>query len=130
MNARSLWWSMLLAGLIAACAAPGSDNPPPETTNGQELFELKAVGRNPGCVTCHSLAPDVVLVGPSLAGVADRADGRVEGLTTEEYLRQSIIAPGDHVVGSFDPDKMPSDYGDILTDVQIDALVEFLQEST
>lgn len=130
MNARSLWWSMLLAGLIAACSAPGSDNPPPATTNGQELFELKAVGRSPGCVTCHSLSPDVVLVGPSLAGVADRAGARVDGLNADEYIRQSIIAPSDHVVGSFDADKMPGDYGDILTDVQIDALVEFLQEST
>lgn len=118
------------AALIVGCSAPGSDNPAPETTNGEELFALKAIGRSPGCVTCHSLTPDHVLVGPSLAGVGDRAAVRISGMSSSEYLRQSIVAPADHVVGEFDPDKMPADYGDILSDVQITALVQYLEAQT
>lgn len=116
--------------VVAGCSAPGSNNPAPLTTRGEELFELRSIGGSAGCVTCHSLEPDHVLVGPSLSGVADRAGGRVTGLSGEEYLRQSIITPAEHVVGSFDGDKMPDNYEDILSEVQIDALVTYLQETT
>lgn len=113
--------------VAAGCSAPGSSNPAPETTNGQELFALKAIGGSAGCVTCHSLSPDHVLVGPSLAGVAERAGERVEGMTADQYLRHAIVAPADHVVGQFDADKMPSNYGDLLSDEQLDALVAYLK---
>lgn len=127
---RVLLWAIVIATVTAGCSAPGSNNPPPETTNGEELFELKALGRSPGCVTCHSLAPDQVLVGPSLSGVFERAGDRVEGMSAEQYVRTSITAPGDYVVADFDPEKMPRDYGELLTDVQIDALVDYLREAT
>lgn len=115
--------------VAAGCSAPGSSNPGPETTNGEELFALKAIGASAGCVTCHSLSPDHVLVGPSLAGIAERARERVEGMTADQYLRRSIVAPADHVVGTFDADKMPSNYGDLLSDEQLDALVTYLKEA-
>lgn len=81
-------------------------------------------------MTCHSLTPDHVLVGPSLAGMSERAGERVSGLTATEYLRQSIVTPTAHVVGTFDGDKMPDTYADILSDVQIDALVSYLEKTT
>lgn len=129
MNLRHVFASVVLV-VLASCSAPGSNNPPPLTTNGQELFELRAIGGSAGCVTCHSLAPDHVLVGPSLSGVAETAGGRVMGLTANEYLRQSIVTPAEHVVGTFDGDKMPDNYAEILSEVQIDALVDYLQETT
>lgn len=119
-----------MALVLIGCSAPGSNNPAPTTTDGEELFALKAIGGNAGCVTCHSLTPDHVLVGPSLAGVADRAAGRVEGMNAEEYLRQSIVAPAEHVVDTFDANKMPDNYEDILSEEQLDALVSYLKEAT
>ena len=86
------------------------------------------MGGQAGCVTCHSLVADRVLVGPSLAGLVDRAAGRVEGLDARAYVRQSIIEPDAHVVEGFDSGKMPQVFGTVLDDVQFDALVDFLLE--
>ncbi len=126
----ALFASAFALSTLVGCSAPGSNNPAPLTTNGEELFALKAIGGSAGCVTCHSLTPDHVLVGPSLAGVADRAGGRVEGMNADQYLRRSIVAPADYVVGTFDADKMPSNYADILSDEQLDALVSYLKAAT
>lgn len=81
------------------------------------------------CVTCHSLQPDVVLVGPSLAGVATRAASRVAGLTAEEYLRQSILDPGAYVVAGF-PDAMARNLGEVLNSQQIGEILAFLLSQT
>jgi nitric oxide reductase subunit C len=81
------------------------------------------------CVTCHSLQPDVVLVGPSLAGVATRAAARVPGMSAEEYLRQSILDPGAYVVAGF-PDAMARNLGEVLNSQQISEIIAFLLTQT
>jgi nitric oxide reductase subunit C len=81
------------------------------------------------CGTCHSLEPDVVLVGPSLAGVASRAETRVDGQSAEEYLRNSILHPSEYVVEGFN-DVMQKNFGDVLTADQINDLVAFLLTQT
>jgi cytochrome c2 len=77
------------------------------------------------CSTCHSLEPDVIVVGPALAGVATRAETRVEGMSAEQYLRNSIINPGDFVVPGF-PDAMQRNLGDKLSGDQINDIIAFL----
>ena len=77
------------------------------------------------CSTCHSLQPDVVIVGPSLAGVANRAGNRVAGLSAEEYIRNSIVHPSDFIVPGFQ-DVMQKNFGDVLTSDQINDLIAFL----
>ncbi len=77
------------------------------------------------CSTCHSLEPDVIIVGPSLAGVATRAETRLQGLTAEQYLRDSILNPGDFVVPNF-PDAMQRNLGDKLSADQINDIIAFL----
>ena len=118
-----------VAGLTFACSAPVSIAAP-TTNDGQELFELRAMGGQAGCVTCHSLVPNREIVGPSLAGLSDRADNRVPGLDGDAYVRQSIVDPRAHVVDGFEPDKMPDSFGDVLTEVQLDALVDYLLEQS
>jgi len=81
---------------------------------------------NTGCHICHSLQPDVVIVGPSLAGIATRAAGRIPGMSAEEYIRQSILQPNAYVVPGFPSGVMPPDFSEILTPEQIDDLVAFL----
>jgi len=89
---------------------------------GRELFEERVIGANPGCVTCHSLEEDVTLVGPSLAHVVSR----IPGVSDAEYVRQSIIEPDAYVVEGFSPGQMSPDWGSVLSEAQIDSLVDFL----
>ncbi len=75
---------------------------------GEQLFNQTVLGQNAGCMTCHSLEPDVTLVGPSLAGIATRAAERVPGMSAEQYLMQSLMEPDAYVVEGFPSGVMPS----------------------
>ena len=68
------------------------------------------------------------VVGPSLAGIGERAATRVPGQSAREYLRTSIVMPDSHVVEGFDPGRMPSNWADVLTETEIDALVDYLED--
>jgi mono/diheme cytochrome c family protein len=123
--------SGLLAGamLIAAFApAPRSgdmslisiDGPTlsPQAERGRVLVQAK------GCVACHAVAglrPTVPL-GPDLSTLPMRAASRRAGMSAEEYVRESILAPRAFVIPEFD-EQMP-----VLpiTADELDALVAFL----
>lgn len=77
------------------------------------------------CGTCHALEPDVVIVGPSLAGIASRAASRVPGQSAEAYLRESILRPADYIVPGFQ-DVMQKNFGSVLTSDQINDLIAYL----
>ncbi|NIP36598.1 MAG: hypothetical protein GWN18_16670 [Thermoplasmata archaeon] len=64
-------------------------------------------------------------MGPSLADIGAGAGERVEGLTAEEYIEQSIRDPDAYVVEGYAGGIMPP-WGEILGDDQIDALVAYL----
>jgi sulfur-oxidizing protein SoxX len=128
---------LVIAALVVACGGGGGESKtaPTETVfsgaagdsaRGEELFHQTTIGSLPGCVTCHSLTPDQVLVGPSLAGVASRAGSRVSGESAEEYLRQSIVNPNAFVVDGFSEGLMPAGFGDELSDQQLSDLVAYL----
>jgi len=93
---------------------------------GEDLFNKKLIGTQPGCVTCHSLEEGVVMVGPSLHGVASRAGSTVDGQSAEEYIKTSIMDPDAHVVDGFNAGTMPIALSDELDDGQINDLVAFL----
>ena len=94
MTARPL--ALLAAGALAAAgglqtlgddggeaarAGPGLD--------GVSVFQAK------GCAACHA-GPEgttVTGVGPSLADAPSWAGTRVEGMSADEYVRQSIVSP-------------------------------------
>ena len=121
--------ALLLTVTVAACgggnepAASPADAP---AISGEELFGERILGDNAGCITCHSLDPDTRLVGPSIAGIATRAAGRQPGVSAEDYLRKSIVAPSAYVVDGFDDGRMPADWDEALTAAEIDALVAYL----
>jgi mono/diheme cytochrome c family protein len=75
------------------------------------------------CSGCHSRGPDKV-VGPGHENVYETAKSRVEGLTPEEYLSQSITDSKAFVVSGFSP-IMPSFTS--FSDEQILALIEYLK---
>lgn len=96
-----------------------------DAANGEKLFTSATIGSAPGCITCHSLEPDVVIVGPSQAGLATRAATRVQGETAEEYIRNSILNPDAYIVEGFSPGMMYQNYKTDLTPTQLDDIVAF-----
>ena len=140
-TASKKWWlpvsiiSLLL--LFLALAAFRADNSPksiqfadsPDTTGpvtGEMLFQQPTFGNAPGCIACHSLEPGIVLVGPSLAGIATQVEGRIPGKSSADYLRESITDPNAFIPDEFTEGVMYQNYGDELTEDQIDKLVSFL----
>ncbi|HRW08217.1 MAG TPA: cytochrome c [Caldilineaceae bacterium] len=93
---------------------------------GRALFEQRVLAGGAGCVTCHSLEPDVTLVGPSLHGIATTAFKRVIGVQTSNYIYLSIVDPNMYVVEGFPADTMPQNYATDLTEDEIANLVSFL----
>ena len=101
---------------------------------GEHLFRTAV----PVCTACHSLQPGVQLAGPSMAGMAGRAEQTLAspGYTgsatdVEGYLRESIVAPSAHLVpgdmfSAAGVSFMPNTYTESLSEEQIDQLVAFL----
>lgn len=127
---------MVLALFLVACgggdeAAPASEGTSSnagDAARGEELYNQVTIGSAsaPGCVTCHSLEPDVVLVGPSHAGLASRAGDYQEGMSAEEYLRESIVNPDAHIVEGFTPGVMYLNYENDLGARDINDLIAYM----
>ena len=116
-----------LAGVFAVTAA-GCDlvtSPPPTPTipamaaQGRQVFEHT-------CSACHSASPDVIVVGPSLAGIASRAGARIEGMDAEAYIRDSIMNPAAYTVEGFRAGIMPATVFESLTTEEFEAVVDYL----
>ena len=130
---------MLLLSLALAACGGGSDEPAEggeetaatsvgDAANGERLFNETVIGAAsaPGCITCHSLEPGVVLVGPSHSDVGTRAQTAVEGMSAVDYLEQSIREPNAHITEGYTEGVMYQNYGEELTNTQINDLVAFL----
>ncbi len=108
--------------LVAMSGCASADDPTP--VDATELFARDSIGGLAGCSTCHTLTPDRTPIGPSLAGMASRAEARVDGLNAEEYLTESILHPDAFYVAGFGAG-MPA-FGEALTASEINALVDYL----
>ncbi|MDP3938739.1 MAG: cytochrome c [Deltaproteobacteria bacterium] len=80
------------------------------------------------CLTCHSLKPGEVLVGPPFETTLLKKAAAARGVTPEAYIMESIIDPRAVEVGDFPKETMPDDYGKRLTAAQIYALTRYLIE--
>lgn len=108
----------LLASACASNASPVQSTLSTQAAAGKQTFDSI-------CSACHSTLPETVIVGPSLSGIATMAAARVDGLSAEDYLRQSILDPGTYIVDGFQ-DVMPRTFGEIYGSEQLDALIAFL----
>ncbi len=138
---RGMLLSMVLFTMLGACGSgatpppstssdPSTNSSSPEST-GEAIFNDIVLERNgiavQGCIACHAVDPAIGdLVGPNLAGIATRATERVPGITAEEYLRTSILDPAAYTVEGFDPSTKPMNYGELLTDADLDSLIAYL----
>jgi nitric oxide reductase subunit C len=115
-------------------AAGGGEDP---VAQGDDAFHDPKVG----CYGCHSTAPGVNLVGPSLAALSSRAARTIadpnyagSARSGEDYIRESILHPSAHLVtgGNFangPVSLMPANYATMLTPAQVDALVAYLSST-
>ncbi|KXK15385.1 MAG: cytochrome c class I [Chloroflexi bacterium OLB14] len=115
--------SLMLFGVsLTACAtmSPPEPTPTPDPfiVQGQNVFNAR-------CATCHALVPDTIIIGPSLYGIATRAETRVAGQSAEEYILLSVLRPGDYVVEGFN-NVMVTNLAKELTNEDMNALVAFL----
>jgi mono/diheme cytochrome c family protein len=88
---------------------------------GEEVFISVA---NPACGTCHTLAEAGTnqTLGPNLdEGLADK---------DAAFIHQSIVDPDAEITSGFADNLMPEDYGETLTEQQLNDLVAFLFEAT
>jgi len=113
---------LLAAALLIACGS--GPTPPPTATLTPQQFQGKQVFETT-CAACHSLAPDTIIVGPSLAGITAVAATRRPGQDGRSYLMNSIMRPGDYLVEGFQ-DLMPKDLGKSLSGEDIDAVIAYL----
>ncbi|MBP8001184.1 MAG: cytochrome c [Chloroflexi bacterium] len=113
------FWGLLV--LLTAC---GTEASAPTAT----LDPVAAAGEivfQKNCGSCHSTAPDTVVVGPSLAGVATRAATRIPGQDAPGYILSSIMRPDEYLVEGFD-NSMPNNFGRKLTGEEIDSVIAYL----
>jgi mono/diheme cytochrome c family protein len=118
---------LLFIALAAGCGGSSEDSGA-DVAAGQALFNQAVIGSNAGCMTCHSLDEGVVIVGPSLAewGHEAEVEGGDFGMTAEEFTRQSILDPNAVLATDFPADTMPKNWGEELSDEQLNNLVAFL----
>ena len=113
--------------MIAACGGSSDENagngsrldPDSPAGQGQRVFKMQ-------CAACHAVSSDRQVVGPSLQGITNRAGDRVEGLSVEEYLRESILNPNAYIVEGFSEGQMPQNFGRMLSSEDLDNLIAYL----
>lgn len=103
--------------VTAPTEAPAS--PAGDVGNGEALF-----GAN-GCSGCHSTGSNRV-VGPGLSGIGTTGGSRVAGLSADQYLNDSIVAPDDFIVEGFPQGLMPGTFGETLSEQDVADLVAYL----
>jgi mono/diheme cytochrome c family protein len=118
-------WLLFLFLLLAPAGCGGDPTAveraglDPHVARGEQLYRQQ-------CATCHALQPDVVIVGPSLAGIAGRAADRVPGLPARKYIEAAILNPERYPVEGFPPNLMPSNLDKRRSRNDLDALVAYL----
>jgi len=127
--------------LVTAASPQGIvlGTPPPPAASADPVALGEALFRRspPACFSCHSLQENVILVGPSLSGLATRAASLVQSpdykgaaRTPQDYVRESIMNPHAYLVPgptfSFGGRSIMPAFDTILKPQEIDQLVAYL----
>ncbi len=84
-----------------------------------------------GCLSCHAVPTSVVppTVGPTWVGLANSTVTLADGSTTiadASYLTKSILTPNAQIHSGYQPNIMPQNFSEILTEDQINQIVAFI----
>lgn len=91
-----------------------------------ELFNVTMA-----CAGCHNMNEiqsdsNFGQPGPHQGNLHEVADTRVDGLSAEEYVYQSIVDPGAHVVDGYVDGVMPMNFSERMSEEEIQALVAWV----
>ena len=129
---------ILVKGSAVPGAVVGAPEPRPASSDPIELGRVAFSSTPPGCAACHSIAPGVNIVGPTLAGIATTAadrlrarDYRGDAKDAAGYIRESIVEPNAYVLtgptySAGGHSLMPHDYAQTLKPEQVDQIVAYL----
>lgn len=96
----------------------------------EQLAELGAqLYTSQGCIACHNVSGDPGGVGPSWKGLFGSTQQFTDGssaVADEAYLRNSILNPMSEIVAGYAP-VMPQNYADVLSDEQLNAIIEYIK---
>ncbi|HET8568044.1 MAG TPA: c-type cytochrome [Candidatus Limnocylindria bacterium] len=106
----------IASAALVACAEPPATEP---VARGRQVFRALDCGR------CHQVGNAGGRVGPDLTRVGTVAAGRIPGVAAEEYIRRSLVGPGEYVVPGYS-DIMPRGLVRGLSQADLDALVRYL----
>ena len=114
---------------------PGQTAPEPPPQDAAGATDLVALGQDiftgaGGCIACHTIEGiSAGLLGPDLTHIGTDASSRMEGVSAEDYLFESIRSPEAFVAEGVEratAGLMLTAITANLTDQQVEALVQFL----
>jgi mono/diheme cytochrome c family protein len=116
--------AVALAGTWLAWRGDAASEASPDPLDGSAVFTAK------GCAVCHD-APGTTarLSGfPSLVGALEWAGDRNPDLSADDYVRQSVLSPGEYISPAFTAGVGPTDAMPRLrvSPAELDALVDFV----
>lgn len=123
-----LWIVFATVFLLLLTACGGAAEPETAVPTSPPLTEEEARGRKvfeTSCGACHSILPDTVIVGPTMDGIASRAETQNPKQDGRTYLYTAILKPEDFLVEGYD-NLMPATLGKQLTGEELDAVVAYL----
>jgi mono/diheme cytochrome c family protein len=101
--------------------------PTPTPATDDPVARGEAVYLAAGCGACHAITGVAEgVVGPAQTNIGEVAATRVDGLSAEEYIRQSILQPSAFIVDGYNEGIMPQNYGDTISPSDLEDLVTFL----
>lgn len=119
--------ALVAAALSIAASAARPDGDHVAALDGAELFQIK------GCATCHNgpTTRATIGVGPSLEHAANWAGARVEGLSAEQYVAQSMAEPSAFISPAYAGGVGPSVGMPLLqlSSDEIEALVAYILDT-
>lgn len=122
---------MLSAMALTACGGGASDGPVVgDAARGEELYNRATLGKKSaeGCVACHNYdaAQGDESNAPYTAGTATKSEGRVPGLSAEDYILESIVSPDAYIVEGYNAGDMYQTWEEDLSEQELADLVAYL----
>lgn len=113
---RLLIACLAFVALGIACEEPPASEP---VARGGQVYRKLDCGR------CHVIDGQGGTLGPDLSHIATVAAGRRPGTSSDDYIRESLEAPGAYVVPGYN-DVMPRGLTRTLPASDVEALVRYL----
>jgi mono/diheme cytochrome c family protein len=127
MRRSALYATVAVAAAVMSIVAAAAR---PETGGGAAALDGASLFRAKGCATCHDgpTGPSLTGVGPSLADAPSWAGDRIDGVSAQDYLEQSVRSPSAFISPEYRSSGGPSVGMPLLqlSDDEIDRLVDYL----